>query len=136
MSKTVKGVLIGAIALLLLLVCCGVGSSVLGNSDGGAPKVNLPRPVTPTATAVAPATAKGLKDGQWLIGTDAPAGRYQSSGPDRGLFCYWQLTTDPNAQPGDKAFITNDAPPGRSYVNLRKGEYFKTSNCGPWTLIA
>lgn len=134
-----KKALIAIGALVVLLVCCGVGGSMFAGVN--APDAHLPEPTDSqpaaspkTVTPVRPAAAKSLKDGQWLIGADAPAGRYFSSGPDRGLFCYWQLTTEPNAEPGEKAFITNDSPPGRSYVNLRKGQYFKTSNCGPWTL--
>jgi hypothetical protein len=135
----VKKALIALGALVVLLVCCGVGGALFAGVD--APDAHLPAPASSSPATKSPApvrpvtAAKSLKDGQWLIGTDAPAGRYQSSGPDRGLFCYWQITTDPTAEPGQKGFITNDAPPGRSYVNLRKGQYFKTSNCGPWTLI-
>jgi hypothetical protein len=132
------------IGAVMLLACCGIGGAIF--SGMGAPDNPTPTPASvatsaahaPAAPSKAakPAAAKGVKDGEWLVGTDVPAGRYQSSGPDGNYMCYWQLTTEAGAQPGEQAFLSNDAPPGHAYVTLKKGEYFKTSHCGPWTLVA
>jgi hypothetical protein len=138
-SRKAKGVLVGATFALLILVCCGGGLSALSSMGTSAPDNPIPAPVTTgastPASVEATAKASGIKNGQWLVGTDVPAGRYQSAGPDGDYMCYWQLTTTPNAQPGDPAFLTNDSPSGHAYVTLKKGEYFTTSHCGTWTPV-
>lgn len=139
-----KPVVIGLIIAAVILICCGGGIAAIAGMGGGAPDNPIPEPGTSTTTARAtvspsdavakPPAAKGIKDGGWLVGRDVPAGRYHSAGPADGLFCLWTKTTTPDAQPGEKGFITNDAPPGPSYVSLAAGQYFTTSHCGTWTV--
>jgi hypothetical protein len=137
MKKWIITAIAGAV---IVLACCGGGAALF--SGMGAPDNPTPTPVATTVpvnsepSALKPTQAKSVKDGEWLVGTDVPAGRYQSSGPSGDFMCYWQLTTEPGAQPGEKTFLTNDSPPGHAYVTLRKGQYFQTSHCGPWTLVA
>lgn len=144
-KRTALIVILSTVAVLLL--CCFGGTIIAAALDAGAGAISTPTPVStgPSTTAKpslsSPEPTKrgnpqGIGDGQHLIGVDTPPGRYESKGPDGDYMCYWQLTTEPNAQPGDKAFLRNDVPPGHAYVDLKKGQYFTSSHCGLWTLTA
>lgn len=130
-----KKILLGVAAAVILLVCCGGGVALLAAPNNPTPiGLSTSAPTTaPASTVTVPGRPGGIKDGEWLVGKDVPAGRYHSPGPADGLMCYWQKTTAPDAQPGEKTFITNDSPPGPSYVSLVAGQYFTTSHCGEWT---
>lgn len=132
--------------VLATLVAAAIGACAFAG-------VTISRPPTPiqSSTAVsAPTTvagstqaadppskaaqkaATGIVDGEWLVGTDVPAGRYHAP---PGANCYWQLATTPGARVGEPGFITNAAPVGPAYVMLRAGQYFQTSGCGLWTKV-
>jgi hypothetical protein len=147
-SKKAKGVLVGVTAAIVLLVCCGVGSSALSNMGGGAPDNPIPAPassapvadvtvspsdsVTVDDQAAANSSKTSISDGQWQIGIDKRSGKYLTAGGDG---CYWELTTLAGAEPGDAGYVDNGLPNGRAFLTLKAGEYFTTSNCGTWTLV-
>ena len=134
------------LAGVLALGCigCAVGTAIYGNATSP----TTPAPVDPTFESSPLATgsptqagkvppkpkqAKSFGNGEWLVGVDIAPGRYQSNGPDGGPLCYWQITTVPGAQPGDQGFVSNDLPSGHVYVSLKKGQYFESRHCAPWT---
>lgn len=134
-------VVVAAVALSLTCVACAIGGAIYGNSPSSATSANpTPDAVKPSVTQTAsprgkvPPKPAGIGTGEWRVGVDVSPGRYQSNGPDGDFMCYWQLTTEPGARPGDPAFLTNDVPPGHAYIDLKAGQYFSTSHCQPWTL--
>lgn len=133
MSKSILAVIGGGVILFLL--CCGLGTAFFAGADN--PDAITPVP-TSSAAAVAPTqqakTKKlpGVRDGEWLVGTDITPGRYKTAGPAGDFMCYWQIATVAGAEPGSPDFVNNDVPSGQAYVNLKKGQYFTTNRCQPW----
>jgi hypothetical protein len=136
-----------AVVLAGSCIACAIGGALYGNTVGSStptpdePTTDVAQASTsPAATAsprdkvsAKPKAAKGFGNGEWLVGVDIAPGRYQSDGPEDGYLCYWQLTTVPGATPGEPGFVTNDVPDGHVYVSLKKGQYFQSRRCAPWT---
>jgi len=88
-----------------------------------APKPVAPKPVAATMT-----------DGQWVIGEDAPAGRYKTSGPTPGGMdiCYYAFKKGEGA---DAEILDNEILKGRATVVVKAGQVFDTSSCEPWVKV-
>ncbi|KFG05594.1 hypothetical protein [Streptomyces scabiei] len=57
-------------------------------------------------------------------------GTYTTKGPaDPAYDCYWARMKDASTQ----SIIANDLTGGRALVELKEGDFFKTSACKPWT---
>lgn len=69
-----------------------------------------------------------VDDGVWTVGVDIPAGTYRTTA-NVSSSCYWEI----NKGEGVMDIVANDLPGGgRPKVTLRKGQTFKTSDCGTW----
>lgn len=139
-----RKILGGTIALFALTGCAGA-------SPGAAPPITatvtlpavtetVPGPAqttvtlpakTVTVTAEPPAPVAAIEEGIWEVGTDIKPGTYRTIDPVSD--CYWAIyRTGTNG--GD--IIANDTPSGgRPSVTLRKGQDFKTQNCGSWKRV-
>ncbi|MEH0637296.1 hypothetical protein QBA35_28895 [Streptomyces bottropensis] len=57
-------------------------------------------------------------------------GTYTTKGPaDPSSECYWARMDDASGQ----SIVANDLTAGRALVELKEGDFFKTSGCKPWT---
>lgn len=82
------------------------------------------------AAPAEPATTVG--DGDWLVGSDLPAGRYRSSGPSKGGSCRWDLANGFRHQRWE--IVTGGYARGPSEADLPAGYRFTPTDCGTWTL--
>ncbi len=72
----------------------------------------------------------GIEDGNWLPGTDFPAGTYETT--TQAEDCYWDVTTGD----GDKKhYVEQEIGPGHYKVKLKAGQKFKTQGCGTWKKV-
>lgn len=100
------------------------------------PTPTLPPPV-PTAPTITdtpqddeptPRTIGG--DDTVHIGEDVPAGSYRAiTGVESGAGCYWQKSSDPE---GQKIIANGLHDGGRPQVDLRAGQWFRSSGCPTW----
>ncbi|NNN35361.1 hypothetical protein HLK59_34335 [Streptomyces sp. S3(2020)] len=145
----------------LLLTACTRSDSD-GDRDSGrekATKTTAPRDTTttPTVGPSAPSsggTAKdadeetiGVQDGTYEVTNSAPEyddpslalddeyiapGTYTTKGSvAQGPNCYWARMRDTSGE--TESIIANDLTTGRVTVKVTEGEFFKTSDCKPWT---
>ena len=79
-----------------------------------------------------PEVADTISDGIHEVGVDVKAGQYKTSVPE-GALCYWERSRDDS---GD-SIIANEAQdgPARQSVTIKKGEFFKTKDCGTWKRV-
>ncbi|MFI1720636.1 hypothetical protein [Streptomyces sp. NPDC020489] len=89
----------------------------------------------------------GVQDGTYEVTKSAPEyddpskalddeyiapGTYTTKGlADRGPSCYWARMRDASGK--TESIIANDLTTGRATVTVSEGEFFKTSDCKPWT---
>lgn len=66
-------------------------------------------------------------DGMYLVGDDFKAGTYRTTSPVSE--CYWAKYSDSE---GDDIIANDFVNGGRPQVILKKGQWFKTSDCGTW----
>jgi hypothetical protein len=73
-----------------------------------------------------------ISDGMHEVGVDIKAGQYKTSVPE-GASCYWERSRDDS---GDST-IANELQdgPARQSVTIKKGEFFKTEDCGTWKRV-
>jgi hypothetical protein len=73
-----------------------------------------------------------ISDGMHEVGVDVKAGQYKTSVPE-GASCYWERSRDDS---GDST-IANELQdgPARQSVTIKKGEFFKTEDCGTWKRV-
>jgi hypothetical protein len=130
-----------AIAFVTAALCLG-GVSLLtlasAAKDVTAPLVATPRQSVGSkpASAKPKAPSNAIGAGGWRVGRDVAAGAYRTTGAeDDGAMtlCYWEVRTDgkPDGAIGAQGASNKIAEPGN--VDLKKGQYFKTSGCKPWT---
>jgi len=90
------------------------------------------------STGSTPSFAKGVKgvpsevsEGVWEVGSaDVSAGTYRVVHTlAKDSMCYWQVSTDPE---GAHIVSNGIETGGTPQVTLKKGQWFKTSGCGPW----
>lgn len=77
-----------------------------------------------------------ITDGIWVIGKDAPAGRYQTAA-DVSKACYWWIYKS-GVAPEQILYnvIANGSPDaGRPIVRLEVGQTFQVWSCGTWRPI-
>ena len=79
-----------------------------------------------------PEVADTIGDGIHEVGVDVKAGQYKTSVPE-GASCYWERSRDDS---GD-SIIANELQdgPARQSVTIKKGEFFKTEDCGTWKRV-
>ena len=102
-------------------------------------QVNTPTTAPKTSAAVKTSPAKAppppppsITDGMWTVGVDFPAGRYRTTA-NVGSDCYWEI--DRSGTNGHD-IVDNDLPSGgRPSVTLKKGQDFKTQDCGKWSKV-
>jgi hypothetical protein len=93
--------------------------------------VAVPAPAAPAApTTPAKAPAATIDDGQWIVGSDFPAGTYETKSDSAD--CYWDITKS-GSNHGD--FIDQELGVGHFKVKLKVGEDFTTKRCGTWTKV-
>lgn len=118
----------------------GVGIGVVfASPEASSSTATDDQPVQPVdesasvGTAPAKTQAPTFEDGVWTVGTDIPAGRYRTT-EAVGSRCYWQISKTGGDSVMD--IINNDLPGGgRPQVTLKKGQDFKTSDCGKWRKV-
>lgn len=66
-----------------------------------------------------------LKEGQYLVGVDFPAGEYKLENNDEDKSAYYAITGDANG----KDIIANDNFKGGSYVSVSDGQYLEINRC-------
>lgn len=128
------------IAAISLSCASGIGTGVLMSSPSADTATVAEQPTRSDAPARAPVKAKAtpapaaptITDGMWTVGVDFPAGSYRTTA-NVGTRCYWSITkTGSNGSD----IVDNDLPPGgRPSVTLKKGQDFKTDNCGKWRKV-
>lgn len=69
-------------------------------------------------------------DGTWRAGRDFAPGTYRTTGEN----CYWARLTSPYPG-GDAVDETIEYGTGPGTVKINEGEWFETTNCGPWERI-
>ncbi|AWI32740.1 hypothetical protein [Streptomyces tirandamycinicus] len=57
-------------------------------------------------------------------------GTYKTKGPDSAGGCYWARMSD--ASGSNSSILANDYTTGSAIVELKEGDFFKTSGCKPW----
>ncbi|MFD7447148.1 hypothetical protein [Streptomyces sp. NPDC059909] len=57
-------------------------------------------------------------------------GTYKTKGPSGAAGCYWARMSD--ATGSDDSIIANDYITGSGLVELKEGDFFKTTGCKPW----
>jgi hypothetical protein len=105
-----------------------------GTSTAAAPPERVAEPGTASVGASPAKTqAPTLDDGVWVVGDDMPAGRYRATETVSSR-CYWEISK--TGGEGLSDIISNDLPGGgRPQVTLKKGQTFKTDNCGTWRKV-
>lgn len=129
-------VVIGLLLALIVLGCSMLGAIMngAGPSNNGIDTYATPsaRPAPKAASGVKGNSLKVIGAGTWLVGQDVAAGKYRTSGAKDDLeLCYWHTAPDDGTSHiREQGVIANPNEPGR--VTLKRGDYFKTSGCGPW----
>lgn len=84
-------------------------------------------------SAAAKAPAPTIDDGVWVVGDDMPAGTYKVTAAVDSL-CYWEISKTGGT--GVLDIVANDLPGGgKPQVSLKRGQTFKTDNCGTWRKV-
>jgi hypothetical protein len=93
--------------------------------------VKAPEPKKTEAPEPAkPSIADTIDDGTWEVGEDVQPGKYKTR-VDSGANCYWKIAKDAGSDLDD--ILQNDnVDGGPAIVNLKKGQYFTSSDCGTW----
>jgi hypothetical protein len=135
-SNALRALGLGAIAGIVFMFGMAVGATVAGNAPVDASSTAAAAaPSTTVKSAAAPAKTQipEVDDGVWTVGMDLPAGRYRVTA-NVSSRCYWAITKTGGDSVTD--IIANDFPGGgRPSVTLKKGQDFKTDNCGTWRKI-
>lgn len=74
-----------------------------------------------------------VDDGDWLVGSDMPTGRYRSSPSGDTDSCEWELATGFTGH--DDEVVAHGAVHEAFEVELRAGHRFTSTGCGRWTLV-
>jgi hypothetical protein len=83
-------------------------------------------PATPVTT---------FTDGDWLVGSDVPPGRYRALNGNHGpVPCFWERASG-FAHTPDEVLAYDRPGTNPLSVELHAGERFTTDSCGYWTLI-
>lgn len=115
----------------------GAGGLVLGLFAGysiGADSIPpAPMPLQGASRAVQHPTENAIPgDGMFFVGTgetaDVQPGLYHSS--DNASPCVWRRTKDASGE--RDSLIAHDTSLTDSYVRLKEGEFFDTTNCTTW----
>lgn len=127
------------------IVGVAIGSAVTASNSTAQPSprvvvttVYVPTPVpiaaepTGEPTSVAPAVpAKpSIEDGQWIVGTDFPAGTYETRTDSTD--CYWDITKSGS---NHSTYVDQQVGIGHYRVKLKVGQDFTTLRCGVWTKV-
>lgn len=135
------------LTLLILAVAmlCGFGGVMIGvvfaspeatSSATEAPAVDEPgAPESASVGAAKPAKppAPTVDDGVWVVGDDMPAGTYKVTAAVSSR-CYWEISKTGGS--GVMDIVANDLPGGgKPQVSLKRGQTFKTDNCGTWRKV-
>lgn len=72
-----------------------------------------------------------IDEGTWSVGVDVQPGTYRAKDTVSD-FCYWEITSDAN---GDHIVANDIVSGGRPTVTLKKGQFFKTHDCGTWAKV-
>jgi hypothetical protein len=137
---------VGGIAIVMSLGIAGAGGLANSGKPVSADVATVTTTVTITAPAVAssatttqpaatkppPPPAPTIEDGVWTVGTDFPAGKYRVKENVQDT-CYWEIT---KSGTNGSSIVENDiVTGGRPTVTLRKGQDFKSQDCGIWVKI-
>ncbi|THA72487.1 hypothetical protein E6R60_26515 [Streptomyces sp. A0642] len=85
---------------------------------------NGPDAARPPASSTIPGT------GTFLVGADVKPGLYHS---DENASCSWKRTKDATGE--SDSVIARNVTAGDTYVDLKGGEFFDTSECHAWQLV-
>lgn len=72
-------------------------------------------------------------DGDWLVGSDMPVGRYRSAPAGAADRCEWELAT--GFLHHDDEVVAHGFVQDAMEVELRAGHRFTSTGCGRWTLV-
>jgi len=129
----------GMIVLLIVSVLAACGAGVAFGSFIAQPQAGAPTTPVEASATHAPASARAvaevptIEDGVWTIGVDFPAGSYRTTA-NVSSRCYWEISKTGGA--GVMDIVQNDLPGGgRPQVTLKRGQTFKTDNCGKWRKV-
>lgn len=103
-------------------------------TEASAPADAAPSASTPASAAATPVPAQPVnvapvfEDGDWIVGTDFPAGKYTLI--DEPTSCYWGIY---KADTNQEDIIANDnVSGGHPTVALKEGQEFSSNDCGGW----
>lgn len=75
--------------------------------------------------------SRSISEGVWEVGTDIKPGRYRTDVAVSD--CYWAITR--GGSNGDDILANDNVSGGRPSVTLKRGQEFKSSGCGDWSLV-
>ena len=75
--------------------------------------------------------SSSISDGVWEVGTDIRAGKYRTD--DLVSNCYWAIYR--GGSNGEDIIANDNVSGGRPSVTLKRGQEFKSSRCGDWSLV-
>lgn len=133
-KKSVWPWIVGILALLILLLCAGIVTTALSDSDAPAEPRSTPTTIAPPANKGGPskeaAKVTTIKDGSWKIGEEFPGGTYRTDGAAKDIvqICVWDVRSS-SGSIADAGTVQAEEP-GR--VHLEKGDEFTTTGCKVW----
>lgn len=145
-----RRVLLPATAVVFLAIGASGGSKPADTTTTARPAATVtvtsqgtaaPAPavtVTETAQAPAPAQPAGDRiggDGTYEVnGTEMKPGKWKTAGPASNIIenCYYERNKGGD---GLGSIIANDNTKGPATVNVKQGEFFKTSGCQDWVKV-
>lgn len=143
-QRNAEVILTVAAVLLVLLCCAGVGYTAFGGRDPARDRDLGVAGVWATDSVVTPApspkpdksggTRRSIEGNDIVhVGEDVPPGAYRTevAVDDNTLFigCVWHKSKDPE---GNKIIAFDLVTGGRPQVTLKRGEWFKSTNCPTW----
>lgn len=72
-----------------------------------------------------------ISEGVWEVGSDVKPGRYRTD--EAVTDCYWAITR--GGSNGEDIVANDNVSGGRPSVTLKRGQEFKSSRCGDWSLV-
>lgn len=141
-KKVLVGLGVGLFALFVIVGMTGGGKNGTTASTSGSTSRTAPTAAAPAAPAsskplAAAATAEGIGDGTFLVGTDIQLGTYRSAGATPGVidFCTWSTRAGASTNSKIIDFGTANADEPMVVEIGKSVKAFKSSGCEPWMKV-